>query len=575
MKNLKSTIPLLLIGFSLLVSVFVLQQSKTIQQLGTQAQSPSTIPNPVCLGSCPTNGPTEAITVSPSEAAPSGSEDQPSADPILSETPESNNEPCEVNDTASIQHDKGKKKYKHDKHDDKDNEQDDDDDDNRGGFIEQFIRFLLRLIELLLGGLGVTMPELPTTDPNTNPDPAPCDQPEPSQSAEPSTQPSDNVTPTLFNTTVAPSQPQPNSDPSTTAATKRNIPIAPEGGLGQYNLSSKQYIMAFRFVLDKPTTIDRWYYAINAEGASCVGGRTGYGSGNGGTEFGRIVEVDQATGFPTNKILAQESVNGCTAHNRSMSEFGLSKTHQAHFVQFTPISLEAGKMYAFLLSNTDANPGNGGSKGGGNHTSPNLNFAKLSDMGPHGKNTLDANAPGALYGYDPRETTMWSKDGGASWLFGAQVGWYDNDGDQGKMWVVGYRSGGKNIAHGYTYMNWPSSSSGSSITYKNVPKAVTLTDAGGASSGSVGVVTVTNTSTGVSATTPSLGSGVPVGKLSKPVPVAAGESYTIKASGSVESGSASFWDKIFGLGSNYSSSCSACGGSVGMPGLFALPHPYY
>lgn len=363
--------------------------------------------------------------------------------------------------------------------------------------------------------------------------------------------------------------------PTNASPGKRDIPIAPNGGLGQFNLSSKSYIMAFRFVLDQPQTIDRWYYAINMEGTTCVGGRTGYGSGNGGTEFGRIVEVDQATGFPTNKILAQESVNGCDAQNRSMSEFGLQKTHQAHFVQFAPVSLEAGKMYAFLLSNTDPNPGNGGSKGGGNHTSPNLNFGKLSDIGPNGKNTLDANAAGAMYGYDPRETTMWSDDSGATWKFGDQVGWYQTGSGDGRMWVVGYRANGKNIPHGYTYMNWPSDSNGASITYKNVPKAVTLTHAGGATGGSVGVVTVTNTSTGVSATTPSLGGGVPVGQLSKPVPVAAGESYTIKASGSVETGSSAFWDKIFGLGSNYASSCSSCSNPADMPALFALPHPYY
>lgn len=533
-------------------------------QFSVKAESPSTIPSPYCLGSCPTNGPTQQVSISPITTIPVTTE-------TVTPSPTSNaqpttQQPCQNAETVSIQHDKGKKKkYKNKSKD-----------HSRGGFIEAFIKFLIKLIEMIFGSMGITIPNTPIQNPK--PDPAPCDEEPtvlPTDSVDPTNMPSNDATPTLFQTTTAPTQANISQAPSAVTATKRNIPISPQGYLGQYNLSSKQYIMAFRFVLDKPTTIDRWYYAINAEGATCVGGRTGYGSGNGGTEFGRIVEVDQATGFPTSKILAQESVNGCTAHDRTISEFGLSKTHQAHFVQFTPVALEAGKMYAFLLSNTDANPGNGGSKGGGNHTSPNLNFAKLSEMGPHGKNTLDANAPGALYGYDPRETTMWSKDGGASWLFGGQVGWYDNGGDIGKMWVVGYRSGGKNIAHGYTYMNWPDASTGASITYKNVPKAVTLTDAGGASSGSVGVVTVTNTSTGVSATTPSLGSGVPVGKLSKPVPVAVGQSYTIKASGSVDTGSSSFWDKIFGLGSTYSSSCSSCSGAAGMPGLFALPHPYY
>lgn len=464
-------------------------------------------------------------------------------------------QPCQASETVSIQHDKSKKKKHKKKHR-----------HNRGGgFLEIFFQFIFKLIEALLGKLGVSIPDLNQ--------PTPCEQTSPSTTPTQPIEPSNTATPTLFQTTAAPTQAQPQENPSSTASTKRNIPIAPHGGLGNFNLSSKNYIMAFRFVLDKPTTIDRWYFAINAEGTSCVGGRKGYGSGNGGIEFGRIVEVDQATGLPINTILAQESVNGCTAHNRTISEFGVTKTHQAHFIQFSPISLQAGKMYAFLLSNTDPNPGTGGSASSGNHVSPNLNFANINDMGPQGKNTLDANAPGAMYGYDPRETTMWSDDGGASWKFGDQVGWYQKGSGSGRMWIVGYRSGGKNMPHGFTYMTWPSPKSGTSITYKNVPKAVTLTQAGGANDASVGVVTVTNTTTGLSASTPSLGSGVPVGTLSKPVPVAAGQSYTIKASGSVDIGDASPWDKIFGLGSNYS--CSGCSKSSDMPGLFALPHPYY
>jgi hypothetical protein len=358
----------------------------------------------------------------------------------------------------------------------------------------------------------------------------------------------------------------------------RYIPDGSGSLLGQFNLSSNTYIMAFRFVLDKPTTIDRWYYAINMEGADCVVGRTGYGHGNGGTEFGRIVEVDQTTGLPTSQVLAQESVNGCVAQQRTISEFGLSSTQQAHFVQFTPITLQAGKMYVFLLSNTDPNPGSGGGASTGNHSSPNLNWASLSNMGPNGKNTLDPNAAGAMYGYDPRETTMWSSNSGATWLFGDQVGWYSNGDGQGKMWVVGYRvSGGANTAHGYTYMNWPGPGTGAQIVFKNVPKAVTLKQAGGVleGSGAVGVVTVTNNSTGVSATTPSLGSGVAVGTLSQPVPVAVGESYTIKATGSVDTGSGSFWNTIFGLGSSYTSTCSNCSKPTDMTSLFALPHPYY
>lgn len=358
---------------------------------------------------------------------------------------------------------------------------------------------------------------------------------------------------------------------------KRNSPLSPSGSLGQFNLSSKSYIMAFRFVLDKQASIDRWYFAINGEGASCIGGRTGYGSGNGGTHYGRIVEVDQATGFPTGTVLASESVNACTAHNRAKSEYDLSTTHQLHYVQFSPVSLSANKMYAFLLSNTDANPGSGGSASSGNHMSPNMNFGDLAAFGPNARNTLDADTPGAVYGLDPRETTMWSKDGGASWLFGDKVGWYQVGSGEAKFWIVGYRpAGGQAIAHGWPFMNWPDDASGQTVTFRNAPKAVTLTHAGGSSeSSAVGTITVTNTSTGVSATTSSLGSGMVSGQLSKPVPVAAGQSYTVKASGSVEmGGSTSGQGEAFGLGSrapwNYSSSTSGR-----FPALYASPHPYY
>lgn len=359
--------------------------------------------------------------------------------------------------------------------------------------------------------------------------------------------------------------------------TNRYIPVSPAGYLGQFNLSSSKYIMGFRFVLDKDTTIDRWYFAINGEGASCVGGRTGYGSGNGGTHFGRIVEADPATGLPMSTVLASESVNGCTAHNRSKSEFGLNTTHQIHFVQFSPLALKAGKLYAFLLSNTDPSPGNGGSSGGGNHMSPNMNFAKLADLGPNGQNTLDAKAPGAVSGLDPRETTMWSKDSGASWLFGDKVGWYDVGNGEGKMWTVGYRvAGGESVAHGWPAMNWPDQAK-SSITYRNVPKDTVLTDAGGASfSGAVGVVTVKNDKTGVSASTPSLGSGLPVGKLSQPVPVKAGESYTVSNSGVVDNGSGGAGQgRVFGIGSRLPWIITKNSGSSDVPQLFALPHPYY
>jgi hypothetical protein len=238
------------------------------------------------------------------------------------------------------------------------------------------------------------------------------------------------------------------------------IPISPAGFLGNFNLSSSSYAIARRFVLTEDTTIDRWYFAINGEGADCIGGRDGYGAGNGGIWFGRIMAVSLETGLPTDTLAAEE-VNACEAYERAKEEFHLADKHQAQYVQFAPVSLEAGKTYAFVLTNVDPDPGDGASGSTGNHMSPNLNFARLDDMGPNGRNTLDPATPGAAYGVDPRETTMWSDDSGKTWKFGDEIGWYDDDG-RGAMWPGGYRvAGGPNIPHGWVYLNWPEEGSAS------------------------------------------------------------------------------------------------------------------
>ena len=364
--------------------------------------------------------------------------------------------------------------------------------------------------------------------------------------------------------------PPPGSGPSGFAP--EAVPISPAGHLGQFNLSSPAYGIANRFVVSEPVTIDRWYYAVNGEGADCVDGRDGYGSGDGGIEYGRIVDVDPETGLPGDEVLGSERVNGCEAHERTEREFNLSDTHQVHYVEFAPVALEADRMYAFVLSNDDSDPGSGGASEG-NHMSPNLNFAELDDMGPHGANTLDPNADGAVYGLDPRETTMWTEDSGRSWRFGDEVGWYDVGSGEGRMWPGGYRiAGGPNVPNGWTYMNWPDEG-GASITY-TAPTDLTLTTAGGASTkDDVGSITVQNLSTDESATTADLGSGLVSGPLDRPVQVAAGQQYTVRASGSVDTGSAESWDKVYDLASDgpgrYESSCEECSNPADHPMLYA------
>ena len=351
------------------------------------------------------------------------------------------------------------------------------------------------------------------------------------------------------------------------------IPISPAGHLGNFNLSSSSYAIARRFVLPSNATIDRWYYAINAEGADCVDGRDGYGHGDGGIEYGRIVEVDNATGLPTATVLGGEQVNGCEAQRRAAQEFRLSENHQIHFVQFPAVPLAANQMYAFVLSNVDADPGNGGASSDGNYTSANLNFAELDQMGPNGKNTLDPNSPGATFDLDPRETTMWSDDSGATWKFGDEVGWYDVGNGEGRMWPGGYRiAGGPNVPAGWVYMNWPDEGQ-ASITYTALNNE-TLTYAGGASSEEdVGVIRVENLETGDSAATENLGTGLVGGTLSKPVPVTEGQRYVVSSDGTVDTGSADFGEKVFDFGpegpGGYESSCPACDSPQDHPMLYA------
>jgi hypothetical protein len=360
--------------------------------------------------------------------------------------------------------------------------------------------------------------------------------------------------------------------PAAAPATPSPIPISPAGSLGNYNLSSSSYAIARRFVLAEDTTIDRWYFAINGEGADCVDGRDGYGAGDGGTHLGRIMAVDQNTGLPT-ETLASEEVNACDAYERAEEEFDLGDRHQAHYVEFEPITLQADRMYAFVLTNVDSDPGEGGSDSTGNHMSPNLNFADLDDMGPHGRNTLDAAAPDAAYGVDPRETTMWSEDSGETWMFGDEVGWYGKDDEEGGMWPSGYRiAGGENVAHGWTYMNWPEDGP-ASVSYTAAADGV-LVGAGGASSeDDVGVVTVKNVDTGVSASTADLGTGLVGSPLDRPVPIARGQTYVVSTDGDVDIGSADEWDRIFDFSASGTgqavSRCPDCRASADRPMLYA------
>ena len=92
------------------------------------------------------------------------------------------------------------------------------------------------------------------------------------------------------------------------------------------------------------------------------------------------------------------------------------------------------------------------------------------------------------------------------------------------------------------------------------------------------MVTVTNVRTGVSGSTAQLGRGVVRGTLSRPVPIEAGDSYTVRNSGVVDTGDG-HRASVFEFGRSqpftYSASGSRIAQQYDMPMLFATPHPYY
>lgn len=375
----------------------------------------------------------------------------------------------------------------------------------------------------------------------------------------------------------------------------RDINVAPESDIAQQNLSSGSYRAGQRFVLDDDETISRWWFTYITDGSvpNPAPSHTGYGSGDEGTLHCQIRAVDQSTGLPIATVIAEESGIAVASRRAALrTTYGsLPVNHQSMYFEFSPVTLTGGTMYASIIRNTHANPGNGSGGDGppdpnGNHGSIDCAIPLLTVAGPHGINNTDPDAAGALYGLDPRECTFWSNTSESTWLFGGGVGTghytYPT-----RAWIWhghGFRRSPSNedVGHGPPGAAWMAPAA-CTVKWLGSPVAIDLTEAGGCTrSTNLGVVTVTNNTTGQSRQTASLGTGVVRGNLKlsgsdNPLHINIGDDYTISSAGTVERLDTFTWQQIYGIGSRtpFKYVSTGCPSNKDLPSLFALPHPHY
>ncbi|HEX2670885.1 MAG TPA: hypothetical protein VHM25_08435 [Polyangiaceae bacterium] len=312
-----------------------------------------------------------------------------------------------------------------------------------------------------------------------------------------------------------------------------SIPVGIEN-VNDSPLKSASYRALLRFVPDATITIDRFYFGFKLRGASCWdSGNAGYGAGDGGTLHASLVDIDEATGLPTTELVG-ETVNGCTRHEEAAEFVG---SDPVMVWVNTPATLQAGKLYALIVSNTHPQPAN-------NFFSFNMPLADTALAGPHAKNELDQNASGGILGLDPREHVAWSQDAGKTWEYGSLNGQYRsymNDHDTAhpatRMPQYGFRLANGEMLGVQPYYAYSTDCASCSVTYANARQARGFVELGGftASGTNVGTLSIKNETTGKELScTPPQGYGFRTCALPEPLSVGIGESYTVSTTGSVE-----------------------------------------
>lgn len=339
-------------------------------------------------------------------------------------------------------------------------------------------------------------------------------------------------------------------------------------------MNSSRYIYALRFVPDSTTTVYRFFSGFNLEGSAGVGGRNGYAHGTGGMIQARLVTVN-ADGTPNlNDALATETVNADSRWLQTKQAYAIPSGNELLYFNAGGVTLMGGRMYAMVYRNVDLKP----STNWFSENSPTVNAAYA---GPNGTNTLDPNASGAIDNLDPREAVAWSNDGAASWVWGVHVGEGDTSGAYGGStstddgtrlpWYGWQASSSATPQAPQPYYAYTMSGSYTVQIKNTTASTLELSEAGGYApiGSSVGIVTVTNLSTGASAHTSSLGGGLTQGSLGGTVGVSPGATYQISNSDTVMLENAdSFIRAIYGMTS--SSPIQTVGNGPSRADLFAI-----
>ena len=366
------------------------------------------------------------------------------------------------------------------------------------------------------------------------------------------------------------------------ASAAREVPVG-LANVNDQNLRDGRWLYAIRFVVDRDTTIYRFFSQMKAKGAAwdphtgtkCTTYGAGcYGAGDGGRIEARLVTVKPDGTPDLSNVLARETVDPATRYLETKSAYGISTISLFWYFNMGGVAIKAGTPYAMVYRNVHADPAH-------NFSSANSPTVKESEAGPNGRNNLDPNASGAIAGLDPREAVAWSTDSGASWSWGRQVGPYygSTTSDDGVRlphyaWQASPTSRPQS---NQPYSAYWSTCSPCTLRASAVPRATTLTEAGGYApvGKSVGTVTVRNLRTGAQGTTASLGSGIVRGKLDPPVRVEVGDSYEITHTGTVYRAEAdNYVVQTLAVGSGAFPFTTA-GQGADRAELFALPHPYY